>query len=336
MEAANPHAVLAEFPGEGANVVDGTRVSQALRERIRAIVPPSEMRNYGRISPLRSILDMLHITGALALCVFLTLWVTSFDLLSLTLGAALVFVIGTRFNAVNVQIHEASHFLLFRNKAWNDGFVNVFLAFPALQDVSSYRSSHKLHHRYLHGEEDPDRPIYADFGTLGRVAKYALLDVAMMSFARMLLNRGGMRHKVNFAPGITAAKLAYQCAILSVFVALHGPLHGVMYYGIFWVYPLLAIYPMLVRLRTVVQHFDRRPGLAFVSRTTLARPLQHYFLGCAMDYHFEHHLYPALPYYGLAKLNRCLRNAGFFDPQGAPVDYLTRDFLVYYFRLNRT
>ena len=38
-----------------------------------------------------------------------------------------------------------------------------------------------------------------------------------------------------------------------------------------------------------------------------------YLIGAKMEYHFEHHLLPTIPYHGLKKLHRCLRARGFFD-----------------------
>jgi fatty acid desaturase len=32
-----------------------------------------------------------------------------------------------------------------------------------------------------------------------------------------------------------------------------------------------------------------------------------------MDYHFEHHLYPKIPYYNLRKMHRTLSEAGLFE-----------------------
>ena len=65
------------------------------------------------------------------------------------------FLMATRINALNVQVHEGSHYLLTKNKYLNDLICNFLFAYPIGIDVQTYRSVHLPHHQYLN--EDKDR-----------------------------------------------------------------------------------------------------------------------------------------------------------------------------------
>jgi fatty acid desaturase len=75
-----------------------------------------------------------------------------------------------------------------------------------------------------------------------------------------------------------------------------------------------------------------------MSRTTVASFLQFLVVGARMDYHFEHHLFPTLPYYRLRELHRDLHRAGFFESAlpGSRYGYRTEDYLLAYARLATT
>ena len=132
-----------------------------------------------------------------------------------------------------------------------------------------------------------------------------------------------------------------QFFVLGVFIWGCG-IWGPMYYLSVYVYGLVGIFPVLVRVRTVVQHFD--PSIQtlstvsprFISRSTVATMTESMVVGARMDYHFEHHLYPNLPYYGLKQMHRALLASGFFDldrPMAGRI-FHTNDYLRTYFKLS--
>jgi fatty acid desaturase len=224
-----------------------------------------------------------------------------------------------------VQIHEASHNLLLPNKASNDLYCDLVLGSLALQDVETYRATHGMHHSHLHTERDPDRWIYTrSVGSRRAVLLGILEDLSLRTILRrrrqvaeFLANAGPKRAR----PGrhVLLAKLAAQLLVLGLFVWGTGA-WGVLYYAAIYLYGLLGVFTALVRVRTVVQHYDTRlleegeppPGL-FTSRTTVASLFQHVVLGARMDYHFEHHLFPNVPYYTLRELHAELERGGFFS-----------------------
>ena len=85
-----------------------------------------------------------------------------------------VFFLGVAFNWINVQVHEACHYLLLKNKKFNDYFANLFYGIFSLRLVDNYRSSHWAHHNKLHDtREDPDYHMYNTTLFKGKTYSYS-------------------------------------------------------------------------------------------------------------------------------------------------------------------
>jgi fatty acid desaturase len=111
--------------------------------------------------------------------------------------------------------------------------------------------------------------------------------------------------------------LLTQAAILLMYAGILGP----VYYLGLYVLPILTLYPAQIRLRSTVEHSldvgvrGRSPDQIWVSRTTRGRWLERLVVApLAINYHFEHHLFPAVPHYNLGRLHRLLVDAGFPVP----------------------
>ena len=75
-------------------------------------------------------------------------------------GVLMVILMGLRMNAFGVILHEGSHGLLAKSRSRNDRLCNWGMAFWTINSVEEYRPTHRLHHRYLGQEHDPDRVFY--------------------------------------------------------------------------------------------------------------------------------------------------------------------------------
>src|SRR5258708_3323138 len=71
-------------------------------------------------------------------------------------GILIVLLMGLRMNAFGVILHEGSHGLLAKLRPLNDRICNWGIAFWTINSVEEYRPTHRLHHRYLGQERDPD------------------------------------------------------------------------------------------------------------------------------------------------------------------------------------
>lgn len=298
--------------------------SQRYRAMIEEMVGPDRLREFNTRSFGRTLLTFGHIWLSLAAS-FLLIYVLQQVALpaQIVVGPILIFFVGTRINAFAVQIHEASHGCLMRDRSFNDLYCNVFGAYWILNDVRSYWIVHREHHIHLHEETDPDRVLY---GLQSENAKQVMLVLLQDFFFVTALKRiyqyvtrprpkaGQMKSAV--ARLHLAAKLVCQGLLLTLFVTTFGTANGVVLFAIYWVVPLFCVFPVLIRIRIVTEHFSEHLFNArvqpFVSRTTVTQFIESYFIGAQMEYHMEHHLYPNFPYYQLKRLHRELEGKGMF------------------------
>ncbi|MBV9952179.1 MAG: fatty acid desaturase [Acidimicrobiia bacterium] len=252
--------------------------------------------------------------------------------LTVLCAVVLIVLMGTRINALNVVMHEASHGFLCRDRARNDRVCNATASWWMLHSVEEYRPTHRLHHRYLNGPEDPDLPSYLVPGRRGALARLLALDLLGVTALRRALSlvsnassdeAGSARLSGATVLRNTVGKVAAQAVLITVFVIARGVVVGLAGYVLFWLVPALSVFPALLRLKTVTEHFDARlrdPGApVWIARTSRARWLQDHLVGARMEYHFEHHALPTIPYPGLRTVHRRLVEAGRFDPP-APTD----------------
>jgi fatty acid desaturase len=68
-----------------------------------------------------------------------------------------VVIIGAEQHRLTTLAHEASHYLLFRNRLLNEFISDWFCMFPMLSSTHHYRVQHLAHHQYVNDpERDPD------------------------------------------------------------------------------------------------------------------------------------------------------------------------------------
>src|SRR5438132_5112199 len=72
------------------------------------------------------------------------------------LYAATVAFIGARQHALLILMHDGTHYRLFRRRSLNDWVTELFLAWPHLVAMRSYRQNHLAHHNYVNTEQHPD------------------------------------------------------------------------------------------------------------------------------------------------------------------------------------
>jgi len=252
--------------------------------------------------------------------------------LTVLCAVVVIVLMGTRINALNVVMHEASHGFLCKDRTRNDRLCNATASWWMLHSVEEYRPTHRLHHRYLNGPEDPDLPSYLIPGRRGALARLLALDLLGVTALRRALSlvsnassdeAGSARLSGATVLRNTIGKVAAQGVLIAVFVIARGLVVGLAGYVLFWLVPALSVFPALLRLKTVTEHFDARlrdPGApVWIARTSRARWLQDHLVGARMQFHFEHHALPTIPYPGLRAVHRRLVEAGHFDAP-APTD----------------
>ena len=259
---------------------------------------------------------------------------------AIALGVAIVLLMGLRMNAFGVILHEGSHGCLAKSRPLNDKLTNWLSAFWTINSVEEYRPTHRLHHRYLGQDRDPDRTFYLVPARHGALTFMVLQDLLGVTAFRRATTRiagtsteSGAPASLLARPQLLVGKAVTQVVILGQFILFQGVLRGILFYAVFWLVPIVCLFPMIVRLKTITEHYDE--GLRgdrmvqWTSRTSCASWLQNHLIGSRMEYHFEHHIVPTIPYGGLRRLHEDLDAKGVFTSRadllsGGYAKFLTR------------
>ena len=309
------------------------------REQVTALVGSDEIRALSAPSLADSFLSItwvwLEVAVLLTAANLLPRLPTGWAVLA---GLVIVLLMGLRMNAFGVLVHEGSHGFLARSRRFNDRLSNWAVAFWTINSVEEYRPTHRLHHRYLGQERDPDRNFYLVPARRGGLTGLILQDILGVTAFRRATTRisgtsqeSGAPASLLASPRLMIGKGVTQLVVLGQFILLQGIARGALFYVVFWLVPIVCMYPMILRLKTITEHFD--PGLRspdtvmWTARTSVAGWLQNHWVGARMEYHFEHHVLPTIPYRGLRRMHRRLEESGLFTEHAEVISHGYAQFL---------
>lgn len=225
-------------------------------------------------------------------------------------------------SAMQLWVHESSHFSLFQSRKINDTWAMLFFAGPIGTSVKTYRRFHMTHHANLASPEDMDRFAF-NISITGK-KKLLLLFLRGLScldgfriVARKYLNPSYANTKKDYDLSL-AVTAGWNVAILTACISV-----GKWYlYFLLWVYPILGIAVTINSIRSIAEHQpDSFKGVASpnqtinsITRTTLPGFLEKWLMfQTNFNYHYEHHLYPTVPFTNLPRLHKHLVNEGFYN-----------------------
>ena len=297
-------------------------VNQSATGNLRRRLPAQELAALTRLSPLRSTWAIVHTLSLLALIIAVAVahWTWWTAVLAVVLIAPLQ-------HALFVLAHDAAHYRLFETRWLNDA-LGRFVGSIAGVSMCTYRVIHRLHHNHLYGPQDPDIALHGGYprGTWYLVRKL-LKDVTGQTawktysyfFGAPALNATtnvAQRPLDDTAESLRAAARRDRWGVLAFHVAAPIFAFGAGYgwqYLVLWVLPLLTLLQAILRLRAICEHgavTDYSSPLT-AARTNLAGGLLRFVLfPHHVNYHVEHHLYPAVPHYRLPALHRALAAHG--------------------------
>lgn len=208
--------------------------------------------------------------------------------------------------------HEATHWNLLPDRAWNDRLGNLLMGTFNGTRVSNNRSGHFRHHAVseFFTADDPDTRLAGAstrrqllLGILGDLCGYSAVRVFLSAWTA---DRRRHRDGAGTAAGWILWLLAFHGAGLAATIAYHR-------YEIYPLYylTLLSLYPLANRFRLYGQHAGvRDDGTVYLegstaSRTIHAGILEQLLLNSpVIMYHFEHHAWPSLPYRALRAISQ--------------------------------
>jgi fatty acid desaturase len=242
---------------------------------------------------------------------------------SCAIGATAFILIGCLQNALVLWTHEASHYNLSRNKELNDWLSDLFLSGPTGVTVGQYRWQHVRHHRYLGDPQKEIEPLAWICVRSKNLFLEILRHLSGVYGLRVIRRYQKQEHDPRYAnlPKRSVASLAG-------FIMGNGILFGVCaiqgawyLYFLLWVLPLFTVALLIGNFRTMVEHqpssdvcdvgLVRIPAITRVVRSGwIARLL---IAPVGFYYHFEHHMFPGIPYHRLKEVRRLLIQRGCFE-----------------------
>ncbi|HEV3258310.1 MAG TPA: fatty acid desaturase [Gemmataceae bacterium] len=243
---------------------------------------------------------------------FLLLWVCGagltlfgyYDLAPGVLHYALwgigTFLSAVALNAFVLLLHEGMHHVLFAHRLWNR-WVSVALGSTVLMSYSAYRVMHLRHHTFLGDPRDPDD--YHNYsGSRVRVWVMHFMRLLGGAFLYLLLipllalRHGSGSERRQIAVEYCVLALLYGGIVLTV----PGPL---LLLG--WFIPVVLV-AYMTNLRGFTQHGLTDATDAYLaSRSVQAHPVVAHCL-LNENFHLEHHLFPEVPSYNLARLHELI------------------------------
>jgi fatty acid desaturase len=229
-----------------------------------------------------------------------------------------VVFIGARQHALLILMHDGAHYRLFRNRILNDWVSEILLSWPMLVTMRSYRRHHFAHHRYMNSDRDPDwvrkkddpswffPKRWTDLTRLLLGETSGLGAISNIRLAFMLASRD-----TEVARAFNFGRIAFYVMVAAVIVWLGGG----QIFLVYWLVPFLTWLMLVLRLRSIAEHFALAggPGIYSKVRTTRAGVFGRLFIApLNINLHTEHHVFPSVPFYRLPKLQRLLMsNPGF-------------------------
>ncbi len=215
--------------------------------------------------------------------------------------------IGARLHAFGIMAHDGTHGLLSSNKTFNDLLVELTLAWPVMLSLPAYRRMHRLHHRHLNTDVDPDfaRNRPDRLATRTNIVQFVqILSGINPEQREMLRFIKGTSHEHDPEPApLVPRVVVYGVVLGSAVVFGHVDLLAK-----YWLAPFFSWFLVSMRLKGITEHFavdSTAPCRA--SRTLKAGFLWRFLVAPKnVSLHIEHHLYPSVPFYRLPALHTAL------------------------------
>lgn len=289
-------------------------------DEIRLLSVPSALR-----AVRASLIDWLVIGACFSAAIFfpsIPVWIICF------------LILARQQLALAILMHDGAHRRLMKSARANDVFCQFVCAAPLFFSMYSYQKLHLKHHRDPLAPDDPDLSLIGGYP----ISKASFLrklarDASGMSYFKFIRYFIHMARKpkvsdakaqkaggpVDLKAQGSGSRLSLRTIIFSiVFVnlILWGALftigHGWLYLFL-WVLPAITFLQVLLRIRGIAEHAGYFPNPdQRLNARTVTNPVQTWlFAPHNVNYHVEHHVYPAVPFFNLPKVHKMMESRGF-------------------------
>jgi len=236
-----------------------------------------------------------------------------------------VIFIGARQHALLIIGHDASHYVLLKNKQWNDWIADIFLFWPMFASVKFFRFFHSDHHRFLNTEKDKNRFLWRTHTSEGELTPEWNYPKKPL---KLILR---ISSKILFVTGLRWIIMSFIITIMNIKIKMIKipfwyTLLRLMFYGVslvllgyfnlldqfllYWIIPYCTWHVTAQYIRLICEHSAIKSTVKpyHMSRTTIPTLLDSLLIvPHNISYHHEHHWYPSVPQYHLKKLHQRLK-----------------------------
>lgn len=283
-------------------------------------ISKQEHRELTNLSAVRTIGAVLADLGAIAVLMLLAIWSTH----PLVIAVVIIFIARQQ-HALAILVHEGVHRRLFPSRRLNDIVARWLLAGPLFVSYDGYRRTHIGHHVSTMTADDPDILFVAGLPvSRGEFSKSLLADIVGVSYLMLLLHYWRHGSKEFSTRAAFLGSLVPPIVVNGVlFLILTWSGYGWCYF-VCWLAPLFFVFPLLLHLRGICEHGGHEPDPDPMRCTwTVINPVETFFIAPHnINYHMEHHAYPAVPQFNLPRLHRLLLENGTL-----PVENVHRSYM---------
>ena len=317
----------------GEEFRDDLRRPGSRNAEARRLLSAAELLPLTHLSTARSLLAIGQTLGLIAAALWLAIatWPSLWIALS-------VLVVGICQHGLFILAHESAHYRLFANRLAND-IVGRIVGTIGGVSMCTYRVTHRLHHNNLYTDDDPDTAIHGGYPRgKAYLASKLVRDVLGLDayktyayfFGAPAINddtRRVIRPLDDTSPQLRAAARQDRWVVAAFHVAAPfaalaiGGWRGLAMYSVLWLLPLVTVLQPILRLRAIFEHgavHDLSSPLTAARSNRTSGSLAGWIARALLfphhvNYHLEHHLYPAVPHYHLPQLHRVLQGNGALD-----------------------
>lgn len=211
-----------------------------------------------------------------------------------TLPLALI-VTGIHLHRNAILGHEGAHYLISKNRTFNDLFANLLFFWPAFSTVSGYRAWHFEHHRRVGTGQDPEHEVKSGPRYRLPKAKRALIGECVLDLIGYGANEV-LRLLWVIRPNnpMELAGLILWWSMVGGILVITGHAAAILII----IASLLTTFWSVFRLRAWFEHMGIKGTHRFSVNSFVAYIWFPHNTWC----HYEHHRWPFVPYYHLPRI----------------------------------
>lgn len=221
-----------------------------------------------------------------------------------------ILTIGTRFNILGLLVHEQAHSLGLRGK-YGDSIANILVAYPLGITVEDYANVHLSHHKFFLTQDDPDfsrktGPDWTFPMPLSNLVKLFIKDLMGLSFIQLL--RSKKFEKKNTYRRLHPSPKWLRPIFYLTIGALLTYLNILDLFLIYWILPLVTIFPVVIRIGAICEHIYNATLNTSIIESTPIIFLRWWEKLIIPDLNFKlhtyHHFYPGVAFCNLPKIHK--------------------------------